>query len=275
MPTAPDRISALLPAVRTAAREAGALALDHFRHGAKTSARIWSKHGGSPVTEADMLVDQYLMQRLTSVFPEAGWLSEETVDDSSRLAKRHVWIVDPIDGTRAFLGGHPDWSVAIALVSDGRPVLGIVYGPAHEAMYEAALGRGATLNEVPIAVSNQPELRGARTAGPKPQADVLEARAGQLHRLEKIPSLALRLARVAEGVVDIGLVSSNSRDWDLAAADLIVHEAGGRLSGLDGGPPVYNGAEPVHGELAAASSRLHPLVMEAMRTHPPSTARRR
>jgi myo-inositol-1(or 4)-monophosphatase len=275
MPAAPDRISALLPAVRAAAREAGALALDHFRHGAKTSARIWSKHGGSPVTEADMLVDQYLMQRLTTVFPEAGWLSEETVDDPSRLAKRDVWIVDPIDGTRAFLGGHPDWSVAIALVSGGRPVLGIVYGPAHEAMYEAALGRGATLNDVPIAVSNQPGLRGARTAGPKPLIDGLEARAGQLHRLEKIPSLALRLARVAEGVVDIGLVSSNSRDWDLAAADLIVHEAGGRLSGLDGAPPVYNGAEPIHGELAAASSRLHPLVMEAMRTHSPSTARRR
>jgi myo-inositol-1(or 4)-monophosphatase len=275
MLAATDRISALLPAVRAAAREAGALALDHFRHGAKTSARIWSKHGGSPVTEADMLVDQYLMQRLTGVFPEAGWLSEETADDPSRLTKRHVWIVDPIDGTRAFLGGHPDWSVAIALVSDGRPVLGIVYAPAHEAMYEAAPGTGATLNDVPIAVSKQAALAEARTAGPKPLLDVLETRAGQLRRLEKIPSLALRLARVAQGIVDVGLVSSNSRDWDLAAADLIVHEAGGRLSDLDGAAPLYNRAEPIHGELAAASSRLHPLLIEAMRTPPPSTAHRR
>ena len=269
-----SRIAALLPAVVEATRAAGALAFEHFRHGAKTSARIWSKHGGSPVTEADMLVDQYLMQRLGQLVPEAGWLSEETADDPSRLVKRLVWIVDPIDGTRAFLGGHPDWSVAIALLAEGRPILGLVYGPAHDALYEAQLGAGARLNGAPIAVSPTLRLQGARAAGPKPLLDRLEARGGRLERVEKIPSLALRLARVAEGAVDVGLVSSHARDWDLAAADLILHEAGGRLSGFDGAYPRYNRPEPVHGELAAASGPLHPLVIEAMTTPTAAAARR-
>ena len=251
--------------MREAARAAGALAFDHFRHGGKTSARIWSKHGGSPVTEADMLVDRFLKERLEAALPEAAWLSEETIDDPVRLQRRLVWIVDPIDGTRAFLGGHPDWSVVIALVLDGRPIAGIVYAPAHEALYEAARGQGATRNGAPLSGSKAPSLRDARTAGPKPLVDALESRAGRLHRLEKIPSLALRLARVAEGVVDIGLVSSNSHDWDLAASDLILQEAGARLSDLDGNEPVYNRPEPFHGELAAASGRLHPRVIEAMR----------
>ena len=261
----PDTATQMLPVIRAAAGEAGALALDHFRHGAKTSARIWSKHGGSPVTEADMEVDRFLKERLEAALPEAGWLSEETMDNPARLKRPLVWIVDPIDGTRAFLGGHPDWSVSIALVLDGRPIAGVVYAPAHDALYEAARGQGARLAGKAIFGSTASNLRQARTAGPKPLIDALEARGGGLDRLDKIPSLALRLARVAEGAVDVGLVSSNARDWDLAAADLILHEAGGHLSDLEGVQPVYNRPEPIHGELAAASGRLHPRVIEAMR----------
>jgi myo-inositol-1(or 4)-monophosphatase len=217
------------------------------------------------VTEADMQVDRFLKGRLEAALPEAGWLSEETIDDPARLARPLVWIVDPIDGTRAFLTGHPDWSIAIALVLEGRPIAGIVFAPAHEALYEAALGQGARRNGHTISGSSATSLRQARTAGPKPLIDTLEGRTERLHRLEKIPSLALRLARVAEGVVDVGLVSTNARDWDLAAADLILHEAGCRLTDLAGTQPVYNRPETVHRELAAASGRLHPRVIEAMR----------
>jgi myo-inositol-1(or 4)-monophosphatase len=254
----------LAPLVHETTREAGAIANTFFRHGDKTAAQIWSKAGGSPVTEADIAVDVFLKIRLSEALPEAGWLSEETADDPSRLNRQLVWIVDPIDGTRAFLSGHPDWSVAIALLADGRPVLGVVHAPALDAFYEALKGEGARLNGAPIKVSSHASLRGARVAGPKPLVDKLEHAAGQVVRIERIPSLALRIARVAEGRVDLGLVSSDARDWDLAGADLVLQEAGGRLTGFDGEPLVYNQPEPLHGELAVASNRLHPRLIEAM-----------
>src|SRR4051812_18334085 len=132
-----DLASALMPAVRDIAREAGRIASRYFRRGEKTSARVWSKHGGSPVTEADVAVDSFLKVELSAALPASGWLSEETADEPSRLDARRVWIVDPIDGTRAFLSGHPDWSIAIALLVEGRPALGLVFAPTHELLYEA------------------------------------------------------------------------------------------------------------------------------------------
>ncbi len=255
---------ALSPLLHDVAREAGAMARSYFRRGEKTSARIWSKAGGSPVTEADVQVDAFLKVRLSRALPEAGWLSEETADDPARLKRKTVWIVDPIDGTRAFLNGHPDWSVAIGLLVDGEPVMGVVYGPALEAFYAAVRGEGATLNGRPIAVSARPALAGALTAGPKPLVDHLQQGVGDVAYAEKIPSLALRLARVAEGAIDLGLVSANARDWDIAAADLILREAGGRLSGFDGAPPRYNQADPVHGEMLACPEGLHAALVQAL-----------
>jgi myo-inositol-1(or 4)-monophosphatase len=258
--------AALTPAVREAAREAGQIANRFFRADEKTTARIWSKSGGSPVTEADVAVDAFLKIRLSSLLPEAAWLSEETADNPIRLENRLVWIVDPIDGTRAFLSGHRDWSVSIALLVDGRPALGIVYGPALDAFYEGRTGEGAFLNEAPIRVSSAPDLRGARVAGPQPMIDTLTRESGVMQLVPKIPSLALRIARIAAGDVDVGLVSSNARDWDIAAADLILQEAGGRLSDFSGAAPVYNRDDPVHGELLGSSHGLHPRLIEAMTT---------
>src|SRR5215210_4388071 len=137
MTSSSDLSSDLMPLAREAARDAGALALRFFRSGLTTSAKIWSKAGGSPVTEADMAVDTFLKVKLSEALPEAAWLSEETADDRHRLGRDLVWIVDPIDGTRAFLSGSHDWSVAIALLSGGDPILGIVYAPAHETLFEA------------------------------------------------------------------------------------------------------------------------------------------
>jgi myo-inositol-1(or 4)-monophosphatase len=262
-----DLIAALTPTLRAVTRDAGALALASFRRGGQTTAKLWYKNrGSSPVTAADMAVDSFLKERLVDALPEAGWLSEETADNPDRLSRRLVWIVDPIDGTRAFVSGHPDWCVAIGLLAEGRPVFGLVYAPAHDAFYEAALGRGAMKNGRPLRVSGLDRLAGARVAGPKPLLDTLERRAGRLEALPKIPSLALRLARVAEGSLEVGLVSANSCDWDLAGADLILQEAGGLITALDGTPLSYNQAEPIHGELAAAPSQLHPRVIEAMTT---------
>jgi myo-inositol-1(or 4)-monophosphatase len=246
-----------MPVVRDVAHEAGEIAMRFFRSGLSTSARIWSKAGGSPVTEADVAVDTFLKIRLSSLLPGAGWLSEETADDARRLGREFVWIVDPIDGTRAYLSGSHDWSVAIALLRDTRPILGIVYAPAHETIYQAEHGAGAFRNGDRIAVSPATSLKGISVAGPKPFVDRLEHEVGSIKRVPRIPSLALRISRVAEGSVDVGLVTSDARDWDLAAADLILQEAGGALTSLAGDAPRYNQPEPSHGELAAGPQRLH------------------
>ncbi|QFU15735.1 3'(2'),5'-bisphosphate nucleotidase CysQ [Microvirga thermotolerans] len=256
----------LAAAVRDAALEAGALALPYFRQGTQTAARLWYKERSSPVTEADIALDSFLKERLTGLLPDAGWLSEETADDPARLDRSWVWIVDPIDGTRAFATGHPDWSISIALVRDGRPVLGVVHAPVHGRTYEAGLSRGAFCNGERMALPAAPSRQPLRAAGPKPLLDRVERRLGTLERLPKVPSLALRLVRVAEAVIDVGLVSANAADWDIAAADLILSEAGGALTDLSGNPPPYNRPHPCHGEMIAAATWLHPRAVGAMRT---------
>lgn len=253
----------LQPLIRDAAREAGDIAMGYYRRGADTSARIWSKAGGSPVTQADVAVDAFLKIRLAVAWPEAAWLSEETVDDELRLRRRYVWVVDPIDGTRAFMSGLPDWAVCIALLDRGTPIAGIVHAPACEASYEALKGMGATCNGTSIRVSGQATITGSRIAGPTPMLDAL-ARQADFIAADKIPSLALRLARVADGSIDAGLVSPDSRDWDLAAADLVLAEAGGIVSSHAGDPTIYNRKTPVHGTLIAAGLALHAPLVDAM-----------
>ncbi|TGE02633.1 3'(2'),5'-bisphosphate nucleotidase CysQ [Methylobacterium nonmethylotrophicum] len=266
----PDDVRPHLPQVRATIREAALLALPYFRQGERTSARVWSKSGGSPVTEADVTVDAFLKVRLSELIPAAAWLSEETRDDPVRLAHDLVWIVDPIDGTRAFLSGDPDWSIAVALLARGEPVLGLVAAPVTATLYEAVAGEGATKDGATIRVSGQAAVAGARVTGPKPMADRLERvlgladTPGALVRLPRIPSLALRLVRVAEGLVDVGLVSSDARDWDLAGADLILREAGGTVVDLAGQPPVYNRREPIHGELIAVPQALRAPVLAGL-----------
>jgi myo-inositol-1(or 4)-monophosphatase len=258
-------IAALAPAVRDAARRAGELALPYYRAGAQTAAKLWYKGQSSPVTEADIALDAFLKEHLSALFPEAGWLSEETADDPSRLEQSYVWIVDPIDGTRAFASGLSDWAISIALVRDGRPVLGILHAPIHERLYEARIGEGAWCNGERLALAQAGDVSRARVAGPKPLVDRFERRMGPVERLPKVPSLALRLARVADGTIDVGLVSAHAQDWDIAAADLILQEAGGRLTGFDGSIPTYNRPRPTHDEMIAVASRLHPRAIGAMR----------
>ncbi|MBF9195609.1 inositol monophosphatase family protein [Microvirga terrestris] len=262
----PHSLSSLAPAVRDAARRAGDLAVPYFRSGAQTAAKLWYKGGSSPVTEADIALDTYLKSQLLELLPEAGWLSEETVDDPARLGREYVWIVDPIDGTRAFASGHPDWAISIALVQNGKPILGILHAPIHDRLYEARLGEGAWSNGARLQLPEAETFSGpARVAGPKPLVDRLERHINPVERLPKVPSLALRLARVADGSIDVGLVSAHAQDWDIAAADLILQEAGGRLTQLDGSLLIYNKPNPSHDEMIAVASRLHPRAIGAMR----------
>lgn len=265
-----EAAKALVPDLRAAIREAASLALPYFRADGQTTARTWSKAGGSPVTEADVAVDTFLKIRLSALLPKAAWLSEETSDDPIRLGSDLVWIVDPIDGTRAFLTGHPDWSISVALLSQGQPVLGFVHAPVSDKFYEAVAGAGATCNGVSLSVSRQAGLAGARVTGPKPMADKLarggsvDGKAVDFEIVPRVPSLALRVARVAEGSIDIGLVSSDARDWDLAGADLLLREAGGSVSDLRGNRTTYNRPDPVHGALIVMSDTLRDDVVAAL-----------
>lgn len=259
-------VAGLMPELRAVMREAAAIAKPFFRHGSQTTARIWSKAGGSPVTEADVAVDTFLKIRLSEMVPQAAWLSEETADDPARIGRDLVWIVDPIDGTRAFLSGHPDWSIAVALLYKGEPLIGFVHAPALGIAYEAVRGQGAFRDEQKIVVDPRTSLRAARITGPKPMLDRLTRGAGpdpDFVRIDRIPSLALRLVRVAEGSVDVGMISSDARDWDLAAADLVLREAGGLVGTMSGQATVYNRPEPIHGELVALSTALRDPVIAA------------
>jgi myo-inositol-1(or 4)-monophosphatase len=249
-----------------AARGAGALALEFFRPGAATSALISLKAGGSPVTEADHLVDRFLKQRLGTLVPEAGWLSEETADTPARLSKDIVLVVDPIDGTRGFMRGQGAWAIAIALVEQGRPLIGVVHAPALGETYVAVRGAGARLNDNAIEVSKLVALGAtARVAAPALLAERLREAGLQFALQPKIPSLALRFANVASGALDAGFASENARDWDIAAADLILHEAGGRLASVDGCAIVYNRSDTRHGLLTAAPAQIHAEVNAAAR----------
>ena len=249
-----------------AAREAGRLALGFFRHGAATSARIESKAGGSPVTEADFAADALLKARLGAAFPEAGWLSEETADDPVRLARRTLLVVDPIDGTRAFVSGDPRWAVSVALVADGRPVAAVVHAPALGETYAAAAGAGAALDGASIAVSAPADPLRLKAAGPKATLQAMEARLGAVvEATPRVPSLAYRLCMVARGTVCFAVAAGDSHDWDVAAADLLLEEAGGRLVEASGERLTYNRSRVRRGPLLATSDALAPRLLEAFR----------
>lgn len=260
------RARAALDEITDAARRAGEIALRDFRLGATTSARIDTKQGGSPVTAADLAVDHYLTDRLGDAFPGAGWLSEETADDPARLGRTRLLVVDPIDGTRAFAGGDPHWAVSIALIEAGRPIAGVVHAPALAETYTAALGGGAWLNGVLIQAGGRASLSGARVGGPKPMIAALAAAAGvEMDATPRMPSLALRLVQVASGALDIGLASASAHDWDVAAADIVLSEAGARLTNARGEALVYNTATIQHGMLFGCPASLTAALVAAAR----------
>jgi myo-inositol-1(or 4)-monophosphatase len=248
----------------SAAREAGAVALEYFRPGARTSAQVETKVGGSPVTAADLAADSLLKRRLLDALPGAGWLSEETVDDFGRLARRSLIVVDPIDGTRAFVIGDPHWAVSAALIIDGRPIAGVVHAPALDETYAAARGGGATINGAPLAAAAGWPPRSA--AGPKPIVQAMAAKLGSpVEITPRVPSLAYRLCMAARGVVDFAVAAENSHDWDIAAADLLLEEAGAGLVDESGAPLLYNARQVRRGALLAASEPTATRLIEAFR----------
>ena len=245
-------------------REAGALALSLFR----TELKNWTKGASSPVSEADIAVNDLIEKRLRSATPDYGWLSEESADDPARLGQRLLWIVDPIDGTRGYLAGREDWCVSVALVEDTRPLLAAVFAPASDEFFFAMRGRGALLNGLPAYATSGTALDFSRIAGPKPLIERLGRSSGEIILHPRIGSLALRLCRVAQGTLDAAFAGGQSRDWDLAAANLIVQEANGNMTALSGDTILYNRREVTHGVLVAAGRDRHASIVEHFRARP-------
>ncbi|MBX9710243.1 MAG: 3'(2'),5'-bisphosphate nucleotidase CysQ [Xanthobacteraceae bacterium] len=264
MPDADAEFTNYAALLKDTVREAGALALQMFR----TELKTWIKGVSSPVSEADLAVNDLIERRLRAATPEYGWLSEESTEDLSRREKQLTWIVDPIDGTRAYLARQDDWSISVALVSGGMPVLAAVFAPATDEFYYAMRGCGTTLNGGTVQVSAGDSLDLARVAGPK-------AIVGRLHQIgegisvhPRIGSLALRLCRIADGRIDVAFAGGNSHDWDLAAADLIVHEAGGKMTEINGDRLVFNRSDVTHGLLLAAGCARHRRVVQYFQNNP-------
>ncbi|MBV7257635.1 3'(2'),5'-bisphosphate nucleotidase CysQ [Pacificimonas sp. WHA3] len=250
-----------LALMTAAAREAGALALDLAKGGVEK----WEKSPGNPVTEADVAIDGLLSRRLLSRRPDYGWLSEERADDLTRLNRDRAFLVDPIDGTRDYVRGRSGWCISIAVIDGGIPTVGLLYAPVPNLLYTARLGKGAYRNGERISVSGKAELSGARLPL---DADTFRSKYWQgppCAPVAKPNSIALRMARVAEGEADAMFDGRPSRELDIAAAALIVMEAGGIVTDSKGAAPSFN--KPVARNLnlvASATQSLHEEVRAEM-----------
>lgn len=246
-----------------AAEAAGAIALKHFGR----SPEVWDKAGDAgPVSAADLEVDRMLRQELTAARPGYGWLSEETADGPERLAADRVFVVDPIDGTRAFLNGEAGWAVSIAVVEHGKAVAGAVHLPKLGRIYAAEAGGGATRNGAAIHVSAGAGLEGARVLA-NASNFAPEHWQGGVPPIKRHfrPSLAQRLCLTAEGRFDAMLMLRDAWEWDVAAGDLIAREAGARSTTRHGEPARYNNARPMVAGIVTAAPALHAALIGRLR----------
>lgn len=240
-----------LALIEDAARQASRIAMRYFRR----DPEVWWKEGTSPVSQADLEVDRFLREHLLRARPGYGWLSEETADNKERLLAPRTFVVDPIDGTRAFIDGRKVWCVSIAVVEDGRALAGVLDCPASEEFFSAARGGGAYRNGEPIRVRRcGPDLA---LAGPKNMMNRLPQELyARVSPHPYVPSLAYRIGLVASGMLDATFIKPASHDWDLAAADVILSEAGGSVVDGRHQRPHYAGPDPRRGALAAGSGDL-------------------
>ncbi len=245
--------------LKEAVTNAGALALSYF----KREVEVRRKQDGSEVSEADLAVDAALKRDLSDTRPSYGWLSEETEDAAARLERRRVWMVDPIDGTNAFLRHVPEWTISAALVEDGAPVLGIIFNPATNEYFHAIRGEGAFLNGKPISVTSASSLDGALIIA---SGGLFKKRIWQTPWPEVetrwVNSVAYRLAWVAQGRADATVSLSAKSEWDLAAGALLVEEAGGTVTDHRGETYRFNKPIPRFQSLVAAPPTLHAKLLE-------------
>jgi myo-inositol-1(or 4)-monophosphatase len=229
---------------------------------------VRDKAPDNPVTDADIAADFLLKKRLLERLPSAGWLSEETVDDSSRLERSYVWVVDPLDGTKEFVMGIPEFSVSVALVHEGQPIIAVIFNPATGDLFQGEKGKGIQLNGWPVTVSSRKRLQDAKV-----DASRSEIKRGEfapfegMVELNIVGSIAYKLARVAAGQADATWSRGPKNEWDICAGTLLVQEAGGRCVNLDNEPIVFNQARPKVNGIIATNGRLHNELIAALAPH--------
>ncbi len=233
---------------------------DVITHWNRIGAKQWEKSENNPVTEADLAADRHIREAIAEFHPDDGVLTEESEDDARRLSCERVWIIDPIDGTREFTEGVPEYAVSIALAVAGVPVLGVVHNPAIEITVAGAKGLGVTRNGSPASVSRCTSLSRARVIASRSEHEDGRLDAFEPHFGELVPtgSIAWKLACVACGDADLNLSLKPKHEWDVCAGDFLIHEAGGLYRGFGGLGGPYNQAEPVRENAMIAGPR--PLV---------------
>ena len=253
----------LLEQVIAATRAAGALTLQYFGG----NYEIEDKGGGDPLTTADLAADAYLKETLLAIRPDCGWLSEETVDDHKRLEREALWIVDPIDGTREFVEGIPEYVVSVALVEAGEPTLAVIYNPAGEELFAAVKSGGTFLNGSRVFCSDISDL--AEAAATVSRSEIkrgeIDPYRSHIRELRPVGSVAYKLALAAAGACDLNFSVQPKNEWDICAGDLLVREAGGLMLERSGQVRIYNQRNPlIEGGLAAGNEHLVPQILQLM-----------
>ena len=243
-----------------AAEAAGQEALRYWRKDPK----VWEKgDGAGPVTEADLAVDALLADRLQGARPDYGWLSEETEDGPDRLSKSRVFILDPIDGTRSFIAGERTWAISVAVVEDGVPVAGVIYLPARDVIF-AATAEAATRNGARIGVRDPVEASSIDILAPRAAMDALGWTDGREAKRHFRPSLAYRMALVAEGRFDAMITLRDAWEWDIAAGSVIARAAGAAVSDRAGQALRFNSRNAKTDGVLVADQRSHGRLMNAL-----------
>ena len=243
-----------------AVQEAGDIARKFFGKAKKQ----WKKKFGEPVSEVDIKINQFLKKKLLKKDSEYGWLSEETPDSNDRLRKRKIWVVDPIDGTRAYLKNKPEYSISVALLLDNEPVIGVVSNPQTGEFFHALSGKGAKEGKKTIKVSNLRQLEKSKIYISNQEIAKLQhiMKPSQPH-IQPISSIAYKLSLVAMGSGDAAISVSKKSDWDIAAAHIIIKEAGGVLTHINGETILYNQENPEHESIVAANPELHNKIVKS------------
>ncbi len=237
-----------------AARAAGAIIRRHYG----TDLQVELKGHDDPLTAADRESNACIHEIIAGAFPDDGWLSEETADSTDRLRRRRVWIVDPLDGTKEFTQHIPEFCVCIALVEDGRPIVAVELNPAADRLYAAVRGQGATVNGRPARVSTQhvvaeAEVLASRSEDKRGEWDAFKPRC----KVVLTGSVAFKLAELSTGHGDATFTLTPKNEWDICAGSLLLEEAGGRVTGLDGHPLAFNQPSTLRPGMIASNGVLH------------------
>ncbi len=242
---------------------AGAAIMSYYRD--RDSFSVTEKFPDNPLTDADLAADKLLHEKLTELLPEAGWLSEETRDSPERLEREMVWVVDPLDGTKEFVLGIPEFTVSVGLVKEGRPLLAVIFNPPTGELYYGHRSEGVFLNGQAVTVSGQAQLEGAaidasRSERKRGEFEPFEA----MLEIKTMGSIAYKLARVAAGQVDATWSRGPKNEWDICAGVLLIEAAGGVCQDLDDNPITFNKSFPKVNGIIADNGRLHQQIVTAL-----------